>query len=444
MNRHTYGRADTNSGGRFDHIRAFVPRPEEHFALPEEISKAQAITTIATALRLMGASEREIAVFRHIADITRRDAWHAGDAAPVNWRRQCDMARELGLGERHFRRIEARLAGYGVLARATADNGYRGRRAGQSYRAPVQCGLSLEPALANFAGFAALCAEAEEAEAERQETILHIRAAKRRLALLIREIGDTETRRWAEEAFEAARALCPPGMLRGASATELDARHETLLDLEDRVRAVLAPVASAPDSAAASSEAPESASVENMEKQDHTSAAPDSQVRCHIQPESNQNEECNARKLAKIGNDPGLEEEKSRPPCPVSPEFLARLTPETLRNIASEDAALYLDVTGDWQEALPMLLRELGINISAWLDAADVMGEEIAFLAVLVIDRNRFHPTTPILNPGGALRAFTARARKGELNLTRAVLGIWERERQGRQPKAAPGPRKLQ
>ena len=301
--------------------------------------------------------------------------------------------------------------------------------------------MSLEPALANFAGFAALCAEAEEAEAERQETILHIRAAKRRLALLIREIGDTETRRWAEEAFGAARALCPPGMLRGASATELDARHETLLDLEDRVRAVLAPVASPPSPA---SETPESVSVENMEKQDYTSAAPDSQVRCHIQPESNQYKECNARKLTKIGSDPGLEEEKSRPPCPVSPEFLARLTPETLRNIASEDAALYLDVTGDWQEALPMLLRELGINISAWLDAADVMGEEIAFLAVLVIDRNRFHPTTPIRSPGGALRAFTARARKGELNLTRAVLGIWERERQGRQPKAAPGPRKLQ
>ncbi len=36
------------------------------------------------------------------------------------------------------------------------------------------------------------------------------------------------------------------------------------------------------------------------------------------------------------------------------------------------------------------------------------------------------------------LRAFTDRARRGELNLTRAILGIRERDRQGKQPKAAP------
>ena len=62
----------------------------------------------------------------------------------------------------------------------------------------------------------------------------------------------------------------------------------------------------------------------------------------------------------------------------------------------------------------------------------------IAFLALLVIDRNRFHPVTPVINPGGALRAFTDRARRGELNLTRAILGIRERDRQGKQPKAGP------
>ena len=66
------------------------------------------------------------------------------------------------------------------------------------------------------------------------------------------------------------------------------------------------------------------------------------------------------------------------------------------------------------------------------------VGDETAFIALLVIDRNRFHPVTPVINPGGALRAFTERARRGELNLTRAILGIRERDRQGRQPKAAP------
>ena len=148
--------------------------------------------------------------------------------------------------------------------------------------------------------------------------------------------------------------------------------------------------------------------------------------------------------LRALADDLGREEKQDAPPCPVSPAFLARMTPNRVREIAGEDAAHCLEAVGDWPEALPMLLHDLGIDTSAWRDAADVMGEEIAFLAVLVIDRNRFHPITPILNPGGTLRVFTAQARRGELNLTRAVLGIMELGRQGRQPKAAPGPRKLQ
>ena len=109
-----------------------------------------------------------------------------------------------------------------------------------------------------------------------------------------------------------------------------------------------------------------------------------------------------------------------------------------LRDLISEDAALYLDAVADWRDCLPYLLRELGVNVSAWTEACDVMGDEAAFIALLVIDRNRFHPVTPVHSPGGALRAFTDRARRGELNLTRAILGIWERDRQGKQPKAAP------
>ena len=117
---------------------------------------------------------------------------------------------------------------------------------------------------------------------------------------------------------------------------------------------------------------------------------------------------------------------------------MQRLNAGALRDLASEDAALYLDAVEDWRDALPYLLRELGVNVSAWSAAVDVMGDEAAFIALLVIDRNRFHPVTPVRSPGGALRAFTDRARRGELNLTRAILGIRERDRQGKQPKAGP------
>ena len=75
------------------------------------------------------------------------------------------------------------------------------------------------------------------------------------------------------------------------------------------------------------------------------------------------------------------------------------------------------------------------------LHLAAVSGDTNSFTALLgVIKGNDYR--TPIPNPTGALRAFTARACIGELDLTRSILGIWERERQGRQPKGPLAPRR--
>ena len=459
--------------GAYDHARphqvqAFVPEPDQHFRLPDDVTKAQAVATTCRALRLLGASERVIAVWRHVADTTERQAWHAGDRAPVNWRRQCDLAREMEIGERQFRRIEAELARMGVLARMTADNGYRGRRSGQSARDPISCGLSVAPALANYRALAAIVAEAELAEETRQEAVLNARTARRRVALLIASLDDVEMRRWAKSRLDELDETCRPASPRVASSEALSLWHAELLALEDAVREALAPLP-APDAGAATepetapSKAPvtgtpvhreESGHVEDAENQREMSGAPDIRDRCHIQPTTE------SRGICKEPAPPDGEHETipstpwttpgipaqgtgARPqPPPLSPSLAARLTERDIRAIASDDVALWLDAGIGWQDALMHILRELGVNVSAWHDACDAMGEPVAFLALLVIDRNRFHPRTPILNPGGALRAFTRKARLGELDLTRSLLGIWERERQGRQPKGTQAPRR--
>ena len=69
----------------------------------------------------------------------------------------------------------------------------------------------------------------------------------------------------------------------------------------------------------------------------------------------------------------------------------------------------------------------LGINHSAWADACTVMGRFDAALAVLVLDRNRNHPTNPVRSPGGALRAMTERARSGDLNIDASIFAILRR-----------------
>ncbi|WP_419738548.1 replication initiation protein RepC [Ruegeria sp.] len=507
---------------RAHQIQAFIPGAEEHFVLPGDVTKATAINIAVAVLILMGGNATDALVYRKLADQTTRRAWHSGTEAPVNWRRQSDMARELGLSERQFRNIESRLERMGLIARVTAENGYRGRRAGQGYRDPVRCGLSLEPTLANYQAFCILLAEAGEEEAQRQERIWQIRTARHRLRRLIAPIEDAETRAWAQEAYADLKGLSPRGGLRGLEMGVLEHIHARLFDLEDRIRAALTPLTPEPKTEAKpedraedqpesqpgprpepktdhrtadhaedqagprrdapcpgdSERAPERAvenpahqpaedeevrdqiPMENMVNQQDISAAPEIHGRCHIQPQSKPFESCNdlqskmmtpayagdrvSLALHPDGRNDCFRNNDRKASLWINPEILQKLNQNTLKDLASEDAAMYLEVLEDWRDCLPYLLRDLSINISAWLEATDVMGDEIAFIALLVIDRNRFHPVTPVINPGGTLRACTRRAITGELNLTRAILGIWERDRQGKQPKAQPEGRALQ
>ena len=116
------------------------------------------------------------------------------------------------------------------------------------------------------------------------------------------------------------------------------------------------------------------------------------------------------------------------------------MTLEDLRSVASEDLAFWLDASDDWQDTVRHVLRELGTDISTWHEACDAMGPPLAFLTLIVMDRNRFHPKSPVLNPGGALRAFTERAREGRLDLARSVAGIRHRTRKGLRPKGPDRP----
>jgi len=92
--------------------------------------------------------------------------------------------------------------------------------------------------------------------------------------------------------------------------------------------------------------------------------------------------------------------------------------------VATSNSLPYLDNCPGWVEAISLILNDLGIHPKAWQEACAVMGKSVAAIALLVVDRNRFHPKAPLRNPGGALRALARAARKGNLDLTRSVFGI--------------------
>lgn len=112
------------------------------------------------------------------------------------------------------------------------------------------------------------------------------------------------------------------------------------------------------------------------------------------------------------------------------------LQPERLFDIASEDMQIQIQVCQGGApnvrdlhiiDAATRIVGGLGINYDAWSKAVEFMGDHGAALCVLIIDANRNHPTTPVRNPGGALRAMTARHKAGKLNIVGSLIGLARR-----------------
>jgi len=83
-----------------------------------------------------------------------------------------------------------------------------------------------------------------------------------------------------------------------------------------------------------------------------------------------------------------------------------------------------------WQRmsyAATAVLRPLGIHVSAWKDAVEMIGEERAALCVLVADaKHRLPDDHPkhVRSPGGYLRMMSKKDRVGELNVERSIFGL--------------------
>lgn len=296
--------------------RAYVPRPDSHSALPAGVSKAQAIATVSRALQALAMPSAIIGAWRLIADQTETSAWLSVTQTPMNFRKARDLARELGVTARHWRRIETQLETVGVLYRATTDNGFRGKAAGGA----LTFGLSLEPALAQYEAFATLAARPEQQAQARKQALGKIRALRKRLRALDHfdpmdetlraELGDLEQK------FRPTRLADAPQFALERYLSELTRFEEVLrnrgaLDLsqpdEDRRKpagcsdkscAAHYPTGAAPDlasDAGAGAFCP-SGAAQSPSTEAKMSAAADSHVRCQYNLEYN-NKRLNAHSV---------------------------------------------------------------------------------------------------------------------------------------------------
>ena len=119
-----------------------------------------------------------------------------------------------------------------------------------------------------------------------------------------------------------------------------------------------------------------------------------------------------------------------------NPKLERLLQPQRLFDLASEDMQAYILACQDqapnlrdlhFIDAAARISHDLGINYDAWMKAVHAIGDHGAALCVLLIDANRNHPTSPVHNPGGALRAMTKRHKNGKLNLVGSLIGLARR-----------------
>lgn len=184
-----------------------------------------------------------------------------------------------------------------------------------------------------------------------------------------------------------------------------------------------------------------------------SSARPEENFRSFIQENTNETKsvKCNASNLKRTSGKPS--DSKSIYSGPDGPEnylenkygldndalkskFMRNMSPNYLYKLASPEMRSRIDLRRgdrtevrelDLIEAAHDMLPYLGINYSAWSEAAQLMGDEGATICILLLDANRDSPICPVKNPGGALRGMIKKFRAGKLNPVGSLLGLSRR-----------------
>lgn len=376
------------------------------------------VTALSSHLALGGGLLRALLI---MIQSTRPSDWTNSCVDAVCYLPQIQVAARLGISPRALRYHENRLEKSGLIVKTVAADGSRGKFGGEIIQ-----GISFSPLIAAFPGMLDLHDQLQEEE--RQTAILRRRcsAAKRQLRKNIEQILKAQPKHPELGTFLGVWSATPR-RYDGLSRAELEVLLETVDNAARRAHEISG-------------------------LSGNSSCMADENFRPHIQDTTQDYlESCSgssanertARKQAEPCPSPDAQS------APVSeekrngsfdrghkPQFLETFSPRQLYWMASDDMRLYLDAVKrgdgpptehDFIQAAIKILPAMGINPSAWDEAAETMGDMAAALSVIVIDANRNHPQRPIHSPGGALRAFSRLAAAGRLNLHGSLIGLKQR-----------------
>ena len=408
------------------------------FVLPGGISLTHAFSTIFQGLLASGCGLAASNAWFFLARSTSPAAWFEPGKLAINWRKHSTLSQEIGVSERRLNQIIHELTAHGALMRLTPENGYRGYVPGAADGQGLErsYGLCFGPAIRNYAAFADAVAAAEQRQTEIALIREDLRAAKGELRDRLRMLTALDaTSALIEEAGQLLASLPSTG----CRNRNVDGMPEDTAMVREMIDRIDAAIDGGSGSEISPSEQKESdhACAENFRCQYNTT--PENLDNVHV---NNAESLTSAQRTGADSSPAAGSTETDSPPALLT----VNLSEETLVDLLTDDLrALFeaqppeLPWTDRLQTACDAAAHRLGVHPSVWESAIRIFGGLVACICLAIIDRNRFHPVTPTRNPGGLLRSMIRQAQSGgSLNLDASIWAIWEREKQGQQPKAGP------
>ena len=402
-----------------------------------------------------------IETFRMIIESTAGADWGPG-GCPINWRGAGVIAAERDVCPRTLYRHIIEIEKAGMLERILPGNGRR-RRADLG----MVKGLSFAPLIRNREALIEKASRAHEREQERRHQLERLYENRRSHKLARQALREIDPE---HPALDLRLPRITPTKVRDVAGIEaVMVEQQAVVDAVARA-AGLAEPSKVPATAKAApgvenAHAPRPAETSAKSRQEGSEAPVDRSKTAKMSDEAGQKTDTHKETLKYVSvgcanhNDSPQRQEPPRaepdnPPDPVKMGTIPRnlspppggswpsLTDAALREMMTTAMRDRFDhATGDANARLHAActdsLDRLGIWWTLWKRAVAAMGLMQAMVVLVVIDRNRHHPTDPVVKPGAYLNGMIRLHECGQLNLERSVWGILDRHRKGLQKRSA-------
>jgi len=426
------------TGGRVSSpkFRGLAQISEDFNGLPEGVTHLDLLYLVKDIGRRVGFTPAMISLLEYYVRFTRESDWREG-GRPIVYQSQAKTACQFGVSERQIQRLETALFELGALTWDTAGNNKRFGIRSESGELLYASGVDLAPLAALREMLEAKKKDVELEHAAWFETKRQISWYRSRIRSLIAEAaGSPGLERAAAEADHAYQGI--DGHIRvGKDLAFLRDLLKAHLDVYNSLSNAIEAHTPASANCGLKSELTEKESSTDAENVVHIYSTNKTQFLKRNTSSLSDRKASEGSVAASSGTEPeyhaGGEAYREEWMAELAAEK-ARISWKQVLAACSERFKDRFPMTGrplgwsDIVDAAYDMLPTLGISRSAWLEACTTLRRDGAALAVMIIDRKMQDSPNSIKNPGGYLRAMTAKAKEGKLNLHGSVFGLLKRE----------------